>query len=83
VALAIGWDDDEVTVQCEGIADEPSGTGMDRCLKCYLDWFPRVQRRVERGKLGLVRVRMHWIRYYDPRPESSRFEETFPAIASG
>jgi uncharacterized pyridoxamine 5'-phosphate oxidase family protein len=80
VALAIGWDDDEVTVQCEGVADEPSGSDMDRCLSVYLDRFPREQRLVESGELGLVRVRMNWIRYYDPRPDSSRFEETFPAI---
>jgi uncharacterized pyridoxamine 5'-phosphate oxidase family protein len=84
VALAIGWGDDEVTVQCEGIADEPSGADMDRCLKCYLDRFPREQRLVENGELGLVRVRMNWIRYDDPRPDSSRrFEETSPNIASG
>jgi uncharacterized pyridoxamine 5'-phosphate oxidase family protein len=84
VALAIGWDDDEVTVQCEGIADEPTGADMDRCLKSYLDTFPREQRLVETGELGLVRVRMTWIRYDDPRPESSRrFEETFPALTSG
>ena len=84
VALAIGWDDDEITVQCEGIADEPSGADMDRCLKCYLETFPREQRLVENGELALVRVRMSWIRYDDPGPQSSRrFEETFPAVTSG
>ena len=81
VALAIGWDDDEVTVQCEGIADEPSGADMDRCLKSYLDRFPGERRLVANGELGLVRVRMNWIRYDDPRPESFRhFEETFPSM---
>ncbi len=79
VALAIGWDEDEVTVQCEGIADEPAGADMDRCLKSYLAAFPREQPLVENGELGLVRVRITWIRYDDPRPSSSRrFEETFP-----
>jgi uncharacterized pyridoxamine 5'-phosphate oxidase family protein len=83
VALAIGWDNDETTVQCEGIADEPSGADMDRCLKCYLDRFPREQHLVENGEHVLVRVRMNWIRYDDPRPDSSRrFEETFPAMTS-
>lgn len=83
VALAIGWDEDEITVQCEGLADEPSGADMDRCLTYYLDRFPRERRLVENGELGLVRVRMNWIRYDDPRPESPRrFEETFPAINS-
>lgn len=80
VALAIGWDDDEVSVQCEGIADEPDGADMDRCLTCYLDRFPGERRLVDNGGLGLVRVRMNWIRYDDPRQGSSRrFEETFPA----
>lgn len=79
VALAVGWNDDAVSVQCEGIADEPDGADMDRCLKCYLDRFPREQRLAENGELVLVRVRMNWIRYDDPRPNSSRrFEETFP-----
>jgi pyridoxine/pyridoxamine 5'-phosphate oxidase len=84
VALAIGWDDDEISVQCEGIADEPSGADRDRCLKYYLERYPRERQLVESGEHALVRVRMNWIRYDDPRPESSRrFEETFPAIASG
>jgi uncharacterized pyridoxamine 5'-phosphate oxidase family protein len=79
VALAIGWGDDEVGVQCEGIADEPSGADLDRCLKTYLDRFPRERRLVDNGRLGLVRVRPNWIRYDDPRPASRRFEETFPS----
>jgi hypothetical protein len=78
VALAIGWADDEIGVQCEGIADEPGGADMDRCLKVYLDRFPGEERLVGTGKLGLVRVRANWIRYDDPRSESRRFEETFP-----
>lgn len=84
VALAIGWDDDEVTVQCEGIADEPSGADLDRCLKYYLDRFPGERRLVENAELGLVRVRMNWIRYDDSRPDSFRhFEETFPSMTGG
>jgi hypothetical protein len=32
VALVIGWDN-EMTVQCEGIADIPTGADHDRCLQ--------------------------------------------------
>jgi hypothetical protein len=32
VALVIGWDN-EMTVQCEGIADIPTGADRDRCLQ--------------------------------------------------
>jgi hypothetical protein len=74
----------EAAVQCEGIADEPSGTDLDRCLACYLDRFPRERQLAENGTLGLVRVRMNWIRYDYHRPETFRhLEETFPAITNG
>lgn len=82
VALAIGWESDGVTVQCEGIADEPTGADRERCLKCYLDRFPSEQRLVESQTIALVRVRMNWIRYADTRRESFRWEETFPAGSS-
>lgn len=35
VAVVIGWDD-ELTVQIEGKADEPSGDDRQRCLEAYL-----------------------------------------------
>ena len=78
VAVAIGWDSDEVTVQCEGIADEPDGADGERCLKCYTGEYPSEQRLVRSQKLALVRVRMNWIRYADTRRDSYRWEETFP-----
>lgn len=77
VALAIGWDSDEITVQCEGIADEPTGADGERCLQYYLDRFPSETQLVRSQKLALVRVRMNWIRYADTRPETYRWEETF------
>lgn len=83
VALVIGWDSDEITVQCEGIADEPAGADRERCLKCYLGQFPREERLVQSQQLALVRVRMNWIRYADTRRESFRWEETFPAASNG
>lgn len=83
VALAIGWEDDEIAVQCEGTADEPGGAARERCGRCYLERFPDVQRRVDRQEIGLVRVRPGWLRYADTRPGSYRWEETFPVTAGG
>jgi pyridoxine/pyridoxamine 5'-phosphate oxidase len=82
VALAIGWDDDEIGVQCEGTADEPRGADRGRCERCYVERFPGDRRRLD-DQIVLVRVRPGWLRYSDPRPESFRFEETVPATADG
>jgi uncharacterized pyridoxamine 5'-phosphate oxidase family protein len=78
VALAIGWDDDEIAVQCEGMADEPRGADHERCQQVYLEKFPRERRMLDDKSLALVRVRVNWLRYNDPRPESCRLEETYP-----
>jgi pyridoxine/pyridoxamine 5'-phosphate oxidase len=77
VALAIGWEDDEVSVQCEGTADEPRGADRERCERRYLERFPG-ERRLDDQGIVLVRVCPSWLRYSDPRPDSFRFEETFP-----
>jgi uncharacterized pyridoxamine 5'-phosphate oxidase family protein len=81
VALAIGWDEDEIAVQCEGIADEPHGAARERCEQWYLERFPVQPRLADGQELGLVRVRPNWLRYADTRPRSYRWEETFPAAA--
>ncbi|HXL90790.1 MAG TPA: pyridoxamine 5'-phosphate oxidase family protein [Streptosporangiaceae bacterium] len=81
VALAIGWDEDEIAVQCEGIADEPQGTARERCEQCYLERYPIEPRLADGQELGLVRVRPNWLRYADTRRGSYRWEETFPAAA--
>jgi uncharacterized pyridoxamine 5'-phosphate oxidase family protein len=83
VALAIGWDEDGIAVQCEGNADEPRGAARDRCERCYLERFPREQQPVDDQEIGLVRVRPGWLRYSDTRRESFRWEETFPVTAAG
>jgi pyridoxine/pyridoxamine 5'-phosphate oxidase len=81
VALAIGWDEDEIAVQCEGIADEPLGAARERCEQHYLERFPIERRLVDAQQLGLVRVRPNWLRYADTRRRSYRWEETFPTAA--
>jgi Pyridoxamine 5'-phosphate oxidase len=76
VALAIGWDDDEIAVQCEGVADEPGGADGARCERCYLERFPDELPLLNDKQRVLIRVRLNWLRYNDPRPGSFRLEET-------
>src|SRR5579884_616715 len=46
VALVIGWDR-EVTVQYEGIAEEPSGAELERCQACYFGALPDGHERLK------------------------------------
>ena len=39
IALVIGWDEEQ-TVQCEGIADEPAGAELERIKAVYIATFP-------------------------------------------
>jgi pyridoxine/pyridoxamine 5'-phosphate oxidase len=81
VALAIGWDEDGIAVQCQGTADEPLGVARERCVQYYLARYPEEQQRVASQVIGLVRIRPSWLRYGDTRPGSYRWEETRPVPA--
>jgi general stress protein 26 len=65
IAFVIGGtrDGDERTVQCEGIADEPSGGELDRLLAVYYARFPDGPGRRAWPGLIYVRVKPTWIRY--------------------
>lgn len=39
IAFVIGWDQ-EITVQLEGVADEPTGAERDRILEAYFAAYP-------------------------------------------
>ena len=69
VALVIGWDH-EVTVQCEGTADIPTGADFDRCLRAYVAQRPDDGERAHDPDIVHVRVRPSWLRYSDYRPGS-------------
>jgi general stress protein 26 len=75
VAMVIGWDN-EMTVQCEGIADIPMGSDHDRCLDAYLAQYPDGVERAHEPDIVHVRVRPNWLRYSDYRTESVVVEET-------
>ncbi len=74
VALVIGWED-EVTVQCEGIADVLRGAERARCLVAYLDQYPDGRQRAADPEIAHIRVRLDWLRCCDYRPASLAVEE--------
>jgi general stress protein 26 len=81
VAFVIGWDD-EVTVQCEGVADMPTGADHARCLQAYFAQYPDGRERAESPNIVHIRVRPHWVRYSDYRPDtfgSNEFTLDVPA----
>jgi hypothetical protein len=75
VALVIGWEN-EMTVQCEGTADTPTGADRDRCLQAYFARYPDGVERAHDQDIVHVRVRPRWLRYSDYRPGSIIVEET-------
>jgi len=56
---------EERTVQYEGIADEPSGSELERVKAAYYNVYPDGPSRVTWPGLIYVRVRPVWIRYTD------------------
>jgi general stress protein 26 len=79
LALVIGGsnDGDERTVQYEGVADEPSGSELERLKQVYYGVYPDGPSRLSWPGLIYVRVRPTWIRYsnysVDP-PEIIEFD---------
>ena len=56
---------EERTVQYEGIADEPSGSELERLKQIYYAVYPDGPSRLSWPDLIYVRVRPRWIRYSD------------------
>ena len=82
VALVIGLDD-EVTVQCEGLADVPTGAAWRRCTEAYFVQYPDGRERASDLDIGHVRVRVRWLRYSDYRTDSFTLEESWLPESSG
>lgn len=64
VALVVGWDD-EVTVQIEGIAEEPTGEDLERCKDAYFAAYPEGRERASWPDIAYLAVRITWMRYCD------------------
>jgi general stress protein 26 len=65
---------DERTLQYEGIADEPTGSDLDRLQRLYFESFPSGRERRTWPGITYVRARPTWIRYTD-------FNEDPPVVA--
>ena len=67
LAFVIGGvaDDEERTVQYEGIADEPAGAELEQLKAIYYRVYPDGPSRLSWPGLIYVRVRPTWIRYTD------------------
>ncbi len=72
----IGWED-EVTVQCEGLADILAGAEREHGLRAYLDQYPGGRQRAADPDIAHVRIRPSWLRYSDYRPDTFEVEETY------
>jgi hypothetical protein len=75
IAVVAGWDE-EITVQLEGITDEPTGTERDRILAAYFVPYPDGRDRLIWPGITHFRVRLHWARYSDFRPGGQIVELT-------
>ena len=67
IAFVIGWDQ-EITVQIEGVADEPTGAERERILEAYFSVYPDGRERLAWKGITHFRVRPTWIRYSDFNP---------------
>jgi hypothetical protein len=68
IAVVVGWDE-EITVQYEGVADEPSGAELERLKKSYFAVYPDGVDRQRWDGITYFRIRPTWIRYSDFNPE--------------
>ena len=64
ISFVVGWDH-EITVQYEGIADEPQGEELNRVQGAYFTVFPDGPQRLSWPGITYFRVRPTWARYSD------------------
>jgi uncharacterized pyridoxamine 5'-phosphate oxidase family protein len=67
ISFVIGWDN-EITVQYEGVADEPTGTELGRLKEIYFGVYPDGPQRQSWPGITYFRVRPVWARYSDFNP---------------
>lgn len=67
IAIVIGWDG-EITVQYEGVPDEPQGEERERIRQIYFSVYPDGVERLAWEGITHFRVRPTWLRYSDYTP---------------
>jgi hypothetical protein len=75
-SVVVGWDE-EITVQYEGIADEPTGPELDRLKEIYFAVYPECMVHQSWEGITYFRIKPTWIRYSDFNPHGYVVE--FPA----
>ena len=64
ISVVVGWDQ-EITVQYEGIADEPTGAELEPLKKLYFVVYPECMAHQSWDGITYFRIRPTWIRYSD------------------
>lgn len=64
ISIVIGWDE-EITVQYEGVADEPQSVELERLKNIYFAAYPEGPQRESWPGITYFRVRPVWARYSD------------------
>lgn len=67
IAIVVGWDEEQ-TLQCEGMADEPVGPTLEALKQVYAASRPNAARQMLWPGLTYFRVRPTWVRLSDYRP---------------
>jgi uncharacterized pyridoxamine 5'-phosphate oxidase family protein len=64
ISFVVGWND-EITVQCEGFADEPKDEELAQLKQVYFAAYPDGPERETWPGIAYFRVRPKWARYSD------------------
>lgn len=64
ISAVVGWDQ-EITVQCEGEADEPTGAELDDLKETYFAVYPDGRDRQTWDGITYFRIKPTWVRYSD------------------
>ncbi len=76
IAFVIGWAN-EITMQYEGVADEPVGDELEFYKDVYFKKMPEGRRREKLPDIVYFRVKPKWIRYSDfNKPGRQTIEST-------
>lgn len=75
VALVIGWDEDYITVQYEGIAEELEGSEIEKYVALYHKKAPEAAAFKSHKNQTYWKVKPTWIRYSDLSGDEEKIYE--------
>lgn len=73
ISAVVGWDH-EITVQIDGVADEPSGAELHALKEAYFAVYPDGRDRQAWAGITYFRIKPTWIRYSDFNPNGKTVE---------